>query len=176
MDRSTIGLFLAFLLALFFGSLYVGMSALPILMLPAKTQPLSSVGIGCVIVSIAIGYLWIRGFYCVLSSVRWVLRNWQYSRRADLVRRGLLVGWLPAFALRSRNPPRAQVLEAAELYATLIFGCVLLGYVYSAHVCPKKMLEPGESCLTDVGSLVFGPLMAMFFSYIFRWGPQPGLR
>jgi len=172
MDRSTIALFLIFSLALFFAGVCLGLSALPFLVLPVKTRPLSSVGIVCAIVLVAIGYLCIRGLYCLLSSIRWVARNWKHSRREDLARRGLLVGWLPAFALPRRNRPRIQALEYAELSATLIFSCVALGYMYSAGIC-TEMLEPGESCLEDTAFLLLGPFVAMFFSYIFRWGPQP---
>ena len=173
MDRSTLGFLLFISVALYFGGVALGLSALPVLAMSVRSQPLTGGGIASLLTLAAVAYLSIRGFICVLLSIRWVTRNWKYSRREDLARRGLLVGWLPAFALPKEDRPNGQSFEYVELYATLIFAGAALGYEYSAGIC-SLMLEPGESCIADAAMLFGGPFTAMFVSYIFRWGPQPG--
>ena len=103
MGRSTIVFLSVFSFALTFGGVGVGLSGLAALVSYAKTRPLSGTGIACWVVLMGLIYLWIRGFSCLLVSVRWVAHNWKYSRREDLARRGLLMGWLPALTSGSQS-------------------------------------------------------------------------
>jgi len=175
MDRSTVALFLFVSLALYVVCIGLGLNALPVLAFHVRVQPLSITGVACGAILIAVAYLLIRGFYGLVLSVKWVAHNWRYSQREDLARRGLLVGWLSAFSLPKGKRPKGQGFEHGELYTILIVMGAALGYAHTAGICPQ-MVEPGESCLADLAMLFLGPFAAMFFSYIFKWGPQPGLR
>jgi hypothetical protein len=171
MDRSAIAFLLAISVGMW-GAVAYAADGLRIVLDSLGRHDIPAARFACGLILVAAAYVALRGLVAFVLSVRWVISHWGLSRREDLRRRGLLVGWSSAFEFSVMRRSKAQIFEYAELNAIVVFCFGALWYLRSTGVCSKDGMF-GNRCLSDVGLLFGVPFASLVASYILRRGPQP---
>jgi uncharacterized membrane protein YidH (DUF202 family) len=165
MDRSAIALLMTIAIAMW-GGVPFAIDGLRIVLAAFSRNEIPTAHFVYGLMLIGAAYVALRGL------IRWVTANWKFSRREDLVRRGLPLGSRSAFDLSVIRRSKVHLFEYAELNVIVVLGFLIPWYLRSTGVCSGDGTF-GNSCLRAVGLLFGVPYMSILVSYILRWGSQP---
>ena len=173
MDRSAIALLMTIAIAMWGGAPFA-VDGLRIVLAAFSRNEIPTAHFVYGLMLIGAAYVALRGLIALVLSIRWVTANWKFSRREDLVRRGIPLGWGSAFNLSVIRRSRVHLFEYAELNVIIVFCFLIQWHTLSTSVCPRDATF-GSSCPRDILILFGIPYMSIFVWYILRWGPQPRL-